>query len=593
MASRNLRCPYCLYSCCKQCYQTWLLSSDETVPRCMNAPRCQREFSSMFIFGELSQTFRKEYTKKLGRLSLQVEKQRLPLLQDQALVDLRVSRQRAVMAKVKFLIAQLQKLSSVLGQVPQLEVAPESSDSEPKSMTRKCGRPECGGFLTTRWRCPVCETYTCSQCGIPKTGEAHDCNPDDVATMTLLRHDTKACPKCSVPIHKIDGCAQMFCVQCHTAFDWNTLRIERGRIHNPHYYEIQRQMASGREIPREPGDIPAGCGEVETIQTRLEMLRHLLEQVQRRPWFQPFRKSVSMFVTSFQNHFTSRISHLQNYEIQLQRQKLNEEQVMKRRLALSFLQRKYEPTVAALQLDAAFFESCPPLAYRTTRPFCPKESAVLARVMGCLRELEPKTLAHGCEIENSVVTNSVGENNTGVGENNTGVGENNTCVGENNTGVGENNTGVGENNTGVGENGVVENSVVEKNTADDTARWETELRHWETSKLKRAEFADVLQTFTSGALDIATETLVLWCEESIKTYEDFCAQVAVFEAKIDRLRVLCNEALAKICLVFNCVLRTISPMAPLISQMSGFVSGTYWHGLRFETVAKPKTAVGV
>lgn len=546
MASRNLRCPYCSYSCCKQCYQTWLLSSDETVPRCMNAPRCQREFSSMFIFGELSQTFRKEYTKKLGRLSLQVEKQRLPLLQDQALVDLRFSRQRAVMAKVKFLIAQLQKLSSVLGQVPQLEVAPDASDSEPKSMTRKCGRPECGGFLTTRWRCPVCETYTCSQCGIPKTGEAHDCNPDDVATMTLLRHDTKACPKCSVPIHKIDGCAQMFCVQCHTAFDWNTLRIERGRIHNPHYYEIQRQMASGREIPREPGDIPAGCGEVETIQTRLETLRHLLEQVQRRPWLQPFRKSVSMLVTSFQNQFTSRISHLQNYEIQLQRQKLNEEQVMKRRLALSFLQRKYEPTVAALQLDAAFFESCPPLAYRTTRPFCPNESAVLARVMGCLQELEPKTLAHGCVGENSVVENSLGENSAG-----------------------------------------------EKNTADDTARWETELRHWETSKLKRTEFADVLQTFTSGALDIATETLVLWCEESIKTYEDFCAQVAVFEAKIDRLRGLCNDALVKICLVFNCVLRTISPMAPLIVQMPGLVARSHWHGLEFETVARPKPGVGV
>ena len=541
MVSRNLQCPYCSYSCCKQCYQTWLLSSDETVPRCMNAPRCQREFSSMFIFGELSQTFRKEYTKKLGRLSLQVEKQRLPLLQDQALLELRFSRQRAVMAKVKFLIAQLQKLSSLLSQVPQQAVAEEPGDSEPKSMTRKCGRTIgdvlCGGFLTTRWRCPVCETYTCSQCGIPKTGEAHDCNPDDVATMTLLRHDTKACPKCSVPIHKIDGCAQMFCVQCHTAFDWNTLRIERGRIHNPHYYEIQRQMASGREIPREPGDIPAGCGEVETIQTRLETLRHLLEQVQLRPWLQPFRKSVSMFVASFQNQFTSLISHLHNYQIQQQRKKLNEEQTMKRRLALSFLQKKYEPTVAALQLDVAFFESCPPLAYRTTRPFCPNESAVLARVMGCLGELNPKTLAHGSAVENSAVGNSAVGNTTG----------------------------------------------------DDTTRWETELRHWETSKLKRTEFADVLQTFTSGALDIATETLVGWCRESIETYEGFCAQVAVFEAKIDRLRGLCNDALVKICLVFNCVPRKISPMAPLIGQ----IPRLRWHGLEFETVAKPKPGVAV
>jgi len=53
------------------------------------------------------------------------------------------------------------------------------------------------------------------------------------------------------------NCLQMFCVDCHTAWSWNTGRIETGVIHNPHYYDFLRKQNNGI-IPRNPGDVPCG-----------------------------------------------------------------------------------------------------------------------------------------------------------------------------------------------------------------------------------------------------------------------------------------------------------------------------------------------
>ena len=133
---------------------------------------------------------------------------------------------------------------------------------EKKEFVRKCPVNECRGFLSTRWKCDVCENYICSECneikapGAPETPEApHVCDPGAVETIKLLKKDTKPCVKCGTMIFKISGCAQMWCPSCHTAFDWNTGRIEMGLVHNPHFYDFQRQH--GR-LGRTPGDVPCG-----------------------------------------------------------------------------------------------------------------------------------------------------------------------------------------------------------------------------------------------------------------------------------------------------------------------------------------------
>jgi len=53
------------------------------------------------------------------------------------------------------------------------------------------------------------------------------------------------------------NCDQMYCIDCHTAFSWNTGQIVNGVIHNPHYYEYLRKIGNGT-APRNAGDVPCG-----------------------------------------------------------------------------------------------------------------------------------------------------------------------------------------------------------------------------------------------------------------------------------------------------------------------------------------------
>lgn len=133
-----------------------------------------------------------------------------------------------------------------------------------KHFIKKCPSDNCQGFLSSKYKCGLCETKICPKCHVvlkaPEEGQdPHVCDPNNVATVELLRHDSKPCPKCTTLIFKIDGCDQMWCTQCHTAFSWTSGRIETGRIHNPHWYEWQRRVNNGH-VPREPGDIQGGGG---------------------------------------------------------------------------------------------------------------------------------------------------------------------------------------------------------------------------------------------------------------------------------------------------------------------------------------------
>jgi len=270
--NNEVTCPYCNYKICTKCFRKYILESIRPAD-CMN---CHKDFSLDFVISSTSKSFTEiDYRNKRVADLLSQEKSLLPTSQDD--VERKIV-EREYRNKIKNLEREKRNLNARIREINAelLYLTHHRPEHIQKNIHKvfimKCSVENCRGFLSTAWKCGTCGEYTCSKCRVAKNKDLeHICNPDDVATATLLKHDTKPCPKCAVPIYKIDGCDQMFCVECHVPFSWETSEIIKGTIHNPHYFEWQRKRL-GNNIPRVPGDIENICGNVPTFEKLVEVL---------------------------------------------------------------------------------------------------------------------------------------------------------------------------------------------------------------------------------------------------------------------------------------------------------------------------------
>jgi hypothetical protein len=246
----HVTCPYCNFDACRSCSQTFIL--DKTVATCMNNA-CNKEWTRKFLATAFTQKF-VTGAWKLNRQKVLFEREKAMLPATQLLVEQQIAKEK-IRARINDLDNQMDALRRQRDLLAH-ELQTGSPPVERRQFVRACPEPECRGFLSTAWKCGLCEKWTCPDCHIVK-GERdadHTCHADDLATAKLLDSDTKSCPKCATGIFKIEGCDQMWCTQCHTAFSWKTGQIE-SRIHNPHFYEWQRRQGA---VPRVVGDIVCG-----------------------------------------------------------------------------------------------------------------------------------------------------------------------------------------------------------------------------------------------------------------------------------------------------------------------------------------------
>ena len=304
-----ITCKYCKKGTCSKCIEQYLLTRGEDA-HCIH---CRVHYNDKDLQSICTKTYLKDrYFKHRQEILISRERANLPGLQDAAhqekarkdrmkqiavlteeIKDLTTARNGLRMDYVRLQIAQhdhptpleqestLQRLSDDMHtyvatitmkkqQMFDLRVQPfhpeaagaaveEKKEEERRKFIRRCMRANCNGYLSTAWKCGLCEWYSCSKCFTEK-GQNHDspheCKKEDIETADLIRSDSKPCPNCGEFINKSSGCDQMYCVSCQTPFSWTTLKIvTSGVIHNPHYYEMMKRKGA---LPRNPGDVPCG-----------------------------------------------------------------------------------------------------------------------------------------------------------------------------------------------------------------------------------------------------------------------------------------------------------------------------------------------
>jgi hypothetical protein len=227
---------------------------------------CEKEWSREFVVKNFPKNFVSgEWKRMKEKVGLDTQKALLP-------TTLGVIEERKEAEKIRLEILEVTRIINELwlrkhNLKTQLAQGGSVVQSNGKQFVRSCSSSTCRGYLDQQWKCGLCEEKTCSDCNTIKK-ENHECNEDDKASFAFLKKDTKPCPKCQVGIHKITGCDQMWCTQCHTGFSWQTGRIETN-IHNPHFFEFMKNSTGA--IPRNPRDIE--CGRVIDHTTALRILR--------------------------------------------------------------------------------------------------------------------------------------------------------------------------------------------------------------------------------------------------------------------------------------------------------------------------------
>lgn len=262
---KPIKCQYCDFEACKSCCERYILN--ETAVRCMNTA-CGRDWTRQYIKTVFPTTFITGKLKEHREAVLfDIERALLPatqpLVERQIKAENLLKREQEIRAQIRDLYTTMYQ-----AQVEMRELNYGRAPIERQEFIKACPESGCRGFLSSQWKCGICEKWSCPRCHEvkgPDKDSPHECNPETVATVSLLANDTKPCPNCRMGIHKLEGCPQMFCTGCNTAFNWNTGRIETGPVHNPHYFEwLRRNGTAGAAGAAAPG---ANCRRELTHQT--------------------------------------------------------------------------------------------------------------------------------------------------------------------------------------------------------------------------------------------------------------------------------------------------------------------------------------
>ena len=262
---KKVQCPYCNYECCSRCIESYLCSETVIDSHCMN---CRQQWNVQVLSQLLTKSFRNGDLKKHQENVLFAhEKSLLPETQLQLEKEQRKKEIQIEINELQHQIALRRRKMADLDRVPkEQEVLRDPIRSCPSNSSSN--NNGCIGFLDSKGNCHVCNTRVCMKCfdvlkkdeiyeyeqHLPSTSTTriHVCLEDNLKAVEMIQKETKRCPHCGVATYKIEGCYQMWCVQCHNAWDWTTGgKLNRRRIHNPHYTEYLESQRKNNQSNQE------------------------------------------------------------------------------------------------------------------------------------------------------------------------------------------------------------------------------------------------------------------------------------------------------------------------------------------------------
>ena len=258
----KIECPQCNFNICKACARQYILSTTE-LPHCMD---CKALWPQRFIVKHLNHSFvDNEY--KLHRKKLLLDRQVSMLPETMQAVaeacrrEEHNKKQYAILDQIKELTQQIRLLKTEKNNNNTHFYSGSSiAESSGRKFILPCPDEDCRGYLSTAYKCELCSCYACPKCLILTGKERHDhthvCDEELVKTTEFIRNSSKPCPSCGERIIKSSGCDQMWCTNCKSAFSWRTGKIDKGMIHNPHFFQFQQN--GGGAVPRNPGDVVCG-----------------------------------------------------------------------------------------------------------------------------------------------------------------------------------------------------------------------------------------------------------------------------------------------------------------------------------------------
>ncbi len=256
----------CNYKACSECVRAYLLTSVNE-PHCME---CKTNWSAKFMLilkkNWLNEIYRPHREKFLCDLELSKIAETMPAAERYIAVKKQEKVTDELRSQYMVLKLELEKINAKVNEshriTQHIKNGHLDGKAEKKEFFMPCPAVDCKGLLSTQYKCGICDMFTCHECheviGPSKTEHTHVCDANNVASALAIKKETKQCPGCHNRIFRVEGCSQMWCTGCHTAFDWNTGRkVSTQGLHNPHWFEYQRTL-NGGAAPRTPGDVPCG-----------------------------------------------------------------------------------------------------------------------------------------------------------------------------------------------------------------------------------------------------------------------------------------------------------------------------------------------